>query len=181
MSTMENRAAKKRDGSNQPLNFTDLFTWGVRQRVVLVAYDKVVTRNLVTTLMQDEGYFVLSASDGQEALEISRKYPGTIDMVLTDVKMPRLSCTDLCTCVLDERPGIKVLVMSGADVDETETYVNLPFLPRPFDGELLKRKIRTILAAPVQFSPYVYMVFFGSPPLGHPRERLPIPRYASVS
>jgi CheY-like chemotaxis protein len=102
-------------------------------------------------------------------------------MLLTDVEMPRLSCTDLCTRVLDERPGIKVLVMSGTEMDETKTYVNLPFLPRPFDGKLLKRKIQTILAAPVQFSPYVYMVFFGSPPLGHPRERLPIPRYASVS
>jgi YesN/AraC family two-component response regulator len=63
--------------------------------------------------MQREGYFVLSAADGQEGLELSRKYPGTIDLVITDVQMPRLNGTDLCAHLLEDRPGIKVLVMSG--------------------------------------------------------------------
>jgi DNA-binding response OmpR family regulator len=59
--------------------------------------------------------------------------------------------TDLCAHLLEERPGIKVLVMSGADMNEIVSQnANLPFLPKPFDGETLKARVRAILAAPVQ-------------------------------
>jgi len=63
------------------------------------------------------------------------------------VQMPRLNGTDLCAHLIEERPGIKVLVMSGADVREIVSQnVNMPFLPKPFDGETLKAKVRAILA-----------------------------------
>jgi len=113
---------------------------------ILVADDEVMIRNLVTILMQSEGYFVLSASDGHEGLELSRKYPGTIDLVITDVQMPRLNGADLCAHLLEERPEIKILVMSGTDMSEIVSQnVNLPFLPKPFDGETLKASVRAIL------------------------------------
>jgi DNA-binding response OmpR family regulator len=101
--------------------------------------------------MQREGHFVLSAADGHEGLELSRKYPGWIDLLITDVQMPRLNGTDLCAHLLEERPGIRVLVMSGSDISEIISQnVNLLFLPKPFDGEALKAKVRAILAPPVQ-------------------------------
>ena len=101
--------------------------------------------------MQGEGNFVLSAADGHEGLELSRKYPGLIDLLITDVQMPRLNGTDLCAHLLEERPGIKVLVMSGSDMSEIiRQNVHLLFLPKPFDGEALKAKVRTILGAIVQ-------------------------------
>jgi DNA-binding response OmpR family regulator len=101
--------------------------------------------------MQREGHLVLSAADGQEGLELSRQYPGTIDLLITDVKMPRLNGTDLCSHLLEERPGIKVLVMSGSDMSEIiRQNVNMLFLPKPFDGEALKANVRAILAPPVQ-------------------------------
>jgi len=124
---------------------------GVHQPIILVADDEVMIRNLVTLLLQARGYVVLSASDGQEALELSRKYPGTIDLVITDVEMPRLNGMDLCAHLLEERPGIKAIVMSGADMSEiTRQNINLPFLPKPFDGDALLARVRTILGAPVQ-------------------------------
>jgi len=124
---------------------------GVHQPIILVADDEVMIRNLVTLLLQAHGYVVLSASDGLEALELSRKYPGTIDLVITDVEMPRLNGMDLCAHLLEERPGIKAIVMSGADMSEiTRQNINLPFLPKPFDGEALLARVRTILGAPVQ-------------------------------
>ena len=96
--------------------------------------------------MQREGYFVLSAADGHEGLELSRHYPGSIDLVITDVQMPRLNGTDLCAHLLEERPGIKVLLMSGADMSEIVSQnVDLPFLPKPFDGQTLKARVRAIL------------------------------------
>ena len=117
-----------------------------RQSVILVADDAVLIRNLVTLLMQQEGYFVLSAADGHEGLELSRHYPGSIDLVITDVQMPRLNGTDLCAHLLEERPGIKALLMSGADIREIVSQnVDLPFLPKPFDGQTLKARVRAIL------------------------------------
>jgi len=121
------------------------------QSVILVADDEALVRNLVTLLLQQDGHLVLSAANGHEALELSRRYPGIIALVITDVYMPRLNGTDLCAHLLEERPGIKALVMSGADMSEIVSQnINLPFLPKPFDGKTLLAKVRAILAAPVQ-------------------------------
>jgi DNA-binding response OmpR family regulator len=134
----------------QTMDIPEVQSIGPRQSVILVADDHPVIRNLVTLLMQQEGYFALSAADGHEGLELSRKYPGQIDLLITDVDMPRMNGTDLCGHLLEERPGIKVLVMSGADIAEIVSHnANLPFLPKPFDGETLKARVRAILAPPV--------------------------------
>ena len=123
----------------------------VPQSVILVADDEALIRNLVTLLLQQVGYFVLSAADGREGLELSRKYPGKIDLLITDVNMPRMNGTDLYAHLMEERPGIKVLVMSGADISEIlRKNANMPFLPKPFDGGTLKAAVRKILAAPIQ-------------------------------
>lgn len=149
--TPVNHNRQNRDGTNQPVELPDLRSLPVHQSVILVADDEVLVRNLVTLLMQREGYFVLSAADGHEGLELSRQYPGAIDLVITDVQMPRLNGTDLCAHLLQERPGIKVLVMSGADMSEIVSQnAYLPFLPKPFDGQTLRTRVRAILAAPVQ-------------------------------
>ena len=119
--------------------------------VILVADDDALVRNLVTQLMQREGYSVLSAVDGHEGLVLSRQYPGAIDLVITDVQMPRLNGTDLCTYLLEERPGIKALVMSCADTGEgAGEDADWPFLPKPSDGQVLIAIVRAVLAASVQ-------------------------------
>jgi len=142
------------DGTNlQPVNLPDLRILGVHQSVILVADDEPLIRNIVTLLLQHDGYFVLSAADGHEGLELSRKYPGVIDLLITDVEMPRMNGTDLCGHLMEERPGIKVLVMSGKDINEIiRQNANMPFLPKPFNGETLKAKVRAILAPPVLVS-----------------------------
>jgi DNA-binding response OmpR family regulator len=138
------------DGIRAPVERPDLRSAGASQRVILVADDDALVRNLVTLLLQQEGYFVLSAADGHEGLELSRQYPGAIDLVITDAQMPRLNGHDLCAHLLEERPGIKVLIMSGADMREIVSQnVNLLFLPKPFDGQTLKARVRAILAPPV--------------------------------
>jgi CheY-like chemotaxis protein len=111
---------QKIDRTDQTVDFPlPRFRW-TRYSVILVADDDALVRNLVTLLMQQDGYFVLSAADGHEGLELSRQYPGSIDLVITDVKMPRLNGTDLCAHLFEERPGIKLLVMSGEDVSECQ-------------------------------------------------------------
>ncbi len=126
-------------------------TLGVDRPIILVADDEVMIRNLVTLLLQEHGYIVLSASDGQEGLELSRKYPGPIDLVITDVEMPRLNGMNLIAHLHEERPGIRSIVMSGSDMNEIISQnVNLQFLPKPFDGEALLGRVKAILGAPVQ-------------------------------
>ena len=134
-----------------PVDLQDPLSPGPRRTVILVADDDPLVRNLVTLLMQEDGHFVLSAADGHEGLQLSRQYPETIDLVITAVEMPRLNGTDLCAHLRKERPGIKMLIMSGADISEiVNQNVNLPFLPKPFDGQTLRAKVRTVLGVPLQ-------------------------------
>jgi DNA-binding response OmpR family regulator len=135
----------------QTIGLPDIRSSMPHQSVILVADDEPLIRNLVTLLMQQEGYFVLSAADGHEGLELSRQYPGAIDLVITDVEMPRMNGSDLCGHLAEERPGIRVLIMSGADMSEiVRQNAHLLFLPKPFSGEALKAKVLAILADPVE-------------------------------
>ncbi len=118
--------------------------------VILVADNDVLIRNLVTLLMQLDGYAVLSAADGQEGLELSHQFPGMIDLLITDMHMPGMNGSELYACLLRNRPGIKVLMMSGEDMVEIATQnANLPFLPKPFDGQLLRARVRALLSQPL--------------------------------
>ena len=118
------------------------------QSVVLVVDDDATIREMVKLLLEAEGYHVLCARDGQEALELSRRYRNRIHLTITDVEMPGLAGTDLCLHLLAERPGIRILLMSGED--RSGLLVGggeVPFLLKPFDGTALKSKVQTLLAA----------------------------------
>jgi two-component system, cell cycle response regulator CpdR len=135
--------------AEEPVILSDFRPPESHHSVILVADDNGLVRNLVGLLMQHDGHFVLSAADGSEGLELSRQYPGTIDLAITDLEMPRMNGSDLCGHLLEERPGIKILVMSGADKREIlGQNATLPFLHKPFDGNTLRAKVQTILAAP---------------------------------
>lgn len=111
--------------------------------IILVAEDDVIVRNLVRLLLQNDGHEVLVATDGYEALELSRRYHGNIDLLLTDVKMPRMDGLELVEQLLLERPQIKVLVMSGNIAADTD--IRLPFLRKPFTSEAFRTKIHEVL------------------------------------
>jgi len=61
-----------------------------REIVILVVDDEVIVRNIVQRILTQAGFAVLAAADGQEALEVFQAFPDTIDMLLTDIDMPRL-------------------------------------------------------------------------------------------
>jgi len=145
----EDPGRQNRDGTRQPVDLPELRRSGAHQAVILVAEDEVMVRNLVTLLLQREGHLVLAAADGYEGLVLSRKYPGRIDLVITDLEMPQLNGADLCAQLLEERPELKALVVSSEDMSEiVGQNANLPFLPKPFDGHALVARVRALLAAP---------------------------------
>src|ERR1041385_4350217 len=83
------------------------------QSVILVVDDEVMVRNVARIILEKQGYFILAAADGEEALQIARKFPGAIDLVLSDINMPRIDGLQLMNKLLGERPGVKILLMSG--------------------------------------------------------------------
>ena len=104
-----------------------------RQFVILLAEDEMLVRNVVRAMLVEAGYMVLDAVDGADALEVSRKYEGAIDLLLTDVKMPGMSGVELSRHITRERPGIKVLLMSGKTSGEFRSAgPAVPLLRKPF-------------------------------------------------
>ena len=115
------------------------------QTVILIAEDEVVVLNVARLVLEREGYFVLTAGNGEEALNLSRTFPGTIHALLTDVKMPVMDGLVLREKILAERPGINVLLMSGNIEAPTD---DIPSLRKPFGPAVLRERIRELLSSP---------------------------------
>jgi CheY-like chemotaxis protein len=127
---------------SDPADLVDARATGEHKPVVLVVDDEALVRNMVTTILQRKGYAVLAAVDGLDALALSRSYPGNIDLVITDLDMPRLDGVELLKKLFEERPGTRSIVMSGSERDIVIRDHVLPFLSKPFDIEALLSKIR---------------------------------------
>ncbi|MGC4070270.1 MAG: response regulator [Polyangiaceae bacterium] len=99
--------------------------------------------------MTKEGYHVLLAGNGEEALTSWHEHQGTIHLVLTDVVMPKMSGKELVTKLVATHPTVKVLYMSGFTDDALGHHGVLepgtPFIAKPFTADQLKRKVRQVL------------------------------------
>ena len=100
-------------------------------------------------LLRKAGFTVLEAAGGPQALEVSESHDGPIDLVVTDVVMPIMSGKELAARLLDRRPGLKVLYMSGhADnviVHQGLLDEGVYLLTKPFTLQDLVRKIVEVL------------------------------------
>jgi DNA-binding NtrC family response regulator len=118
----------------------------VKPMVILLVDDEVGVQEFVAKLLQSDGLTVLTAGDGKAAMEASRNYPGSIDLLLSDVEMPRMGGPDLCRNITAERPGIKVLLMSGdLRCIEQISASGLPFLHKPFTRATLRNSIEALI------------------------------------
>jgi two-component system cell cycle sensor histidine kinase/response regulator CckA len=110
----------------------------------LVAEDSAKLRGLLKDVLIREGFDVLAAADGEEALQLARKRAGQIDLLVTDVDMPKLDGFDLRERVRREQPQIKSLVISGA-LDPNIAGEDFELLRKPFLPADLVAKVREIL------------------------------------
>ena len=114
--------------------------------VILCAEDDHGIRSFILKLLKADGHTVLAAGDGEAALEAARNHSGPIDLLLSDVEMPRMHGLELCRNLLAERPGIKVLMMSGAfGAREKMAMAGLPILQKPFNRTALRNSIQALL------------------------------------
>jgi two-component system, cell cycle sensor histidine kinase and response regulator CckA len=123
----------------------------VGNETVLLVEDQTAVRVLARNILQKGGYRVLDAQNAGEALLICEQHPHTIEMMLTDVIMPRTNGRQLAERVAPLRPAMKILFMSGYtdDVGLREGVLagGLAFLQKPFTPADLLRKIREVLDA----------------------------------
>ncbi len=116
---------------------------------LLVAEDEASIRNLVCGLLVQNGYKVLTAKNGADALDIASRHAGPLHLLLTDVVMAEMSGPLLAKHLTSVRPEMRVLFMSGyADRPLTGHSTELPdalFLQKPFTREGLMRKVRESL------------------------------------
>jgi CheY-like chemotaxis protein len=121
---------------------------------VLLVEDEAMVRDLLVEALTSAGFQVTSAKHGQEALRLLGENHVTVDILVTDVVMPGLAGPELAARVLEKRPGIPVLYISGYTSDELGPRATLEpwesFLQKPFSPASLIRKIRTALERPAQ-------------------------------
>jgi DNA-binding response OmpR family regulator len=115
-----------------------------RKMCILIAEDELAIRRLLSDTLTQEGFEVIAAADGADALEHARKHIGTIDLLITDVQMPKVDGFDLRERLLQEQPNVKLLVISG-NLDLDIKGVEFPLLRKPFLPRELAAKVRQIL------------------------------------
>ena len=116
---------------------------------VLVVEDEEIVRDLVCAVLEEQGYNVICAADGLEALETAGNFDGTIHLLVTDVIMPHMNGPELAAQFSRIRPAMKVLYVSGySDNDIGDQGVLDPdfeLLQKPFTPQTLARKIRDVI------------------------------------
>jgi two-component system cell cycle sensor histidine kinase/response regulator CckA len=116
---------------------------------ILLVEDEEAVRKMTRIALEQKGYKVLEAADGREGLEVAQHYQGPIHLVLTDMVMPRMSGQEMAERLTAERPGLRVLVMSGnpemIEAQESKPTPNTNFIHKPFSLVFLAQKVREIL------------------------------------
>ena len=118
---------------------------------ILLVEDEDAVRSLLNEVLQACGYDVLTASNGQAALEICEKASKAIDLLITDVVMPQMGGRELAERLSRILPDLPVLFVSGytddALVRESLVDADVNFIQKPFTLEGVSRKIRSLLDA----------------------------------
>lgn len=126
----------------------DTFVPGGTETILVVEDEKPIV-DILTLVLEDKGYHVLSAQNGLDGYLLAKDHPGPVDLLITDVVMPGLNGKELEERIQGLRPGLKVLFISGYTGDilakrgllQEETQ----FLQKPFRGQDLARKVREVL------------------------------------
>lgn len=129
-SRAERRAESKASSTEEPVT-------------ILIADDEPAILRLAGDVLRVQGYEILQASDGLEALEVASGHTGAIHLLLTDICMPRLGGSELHQRLKSTRPETRTLFMSGSGSSSLENHS--PFLPKPFTTRLLVSKVREVL------------------------------------
>ena len=123
---------------------------GGSDETILVVEDAEPIRKMVCAMLTQDGYRCIEAGDGAEALRVIED-GGEVQLVLTDLVMPRMSGSDLARHLSRSHPSLRVMLMSGYTDDPVVRSVDrrsVVFLAKPFTAATLKEKVREALDQP---------------------------------
>jgi CheY-like chemotaxis protein len=116
---------------------------------ILLVEDEAIVRRLVQQVLRMNGYTVLEAGQGADALQLCEQREQTIDLLLTDVVMPGMCGRELAERAAAVRPDMKVLFMSGYTDDVVVRHgvldADIAFIQKPFTPAALTQKVRDVL------------------------------------
>jgi two-component system cell cycle sensor histidine kinase/response regulator CckA len=116
---------------------------------ILLVEDENVVRALARHILTACGYSVMEAENGRDAVLLIENYLGPLDLLISDVVMPHLGGRQLAEKIVDLRPGIKTLFLSGYSNDAVITHgvlqAEFAFLQKPFTPSGLAMKVRDVL------------------------------------
>jgi PAS domain S-box-containing protein len=118
---------------------------------ILVVEDEELLRDLVQEVLEDLGYQVLLAQDGQDAVRVAETHRGELDLLVTDIVMPGMNGREVAQKLSADRDGLRVLFVSGYTDEEVirrgELQPGSLFLKKPFTPDSLAAKVRQALRA----------------------------------
>ena len=116
---------------------------------ILVVDDEVSLRQLLVRQLRGEGYTVLEAGYGMEALAVARTSDEQIHLVLSDIRMPGMLGTELAQRLVAEHPSVRVVLMTAHVLDDLTTISDsrgvVQVLAKPFDGQTMLAVIKFVL------------------------------------
>ncbi|MDB5049773.1 MAG: histidine kinase [Fibrobacteres bacterium] len=125
--------------------------------VILITDDDAEDRSRMRRYLQSEGYGVLEAMDGEEALTMAGNAAVRIDLLITDIRMPQMNGSDLAKRILNLRPDLKVLFVSGYSLEisallkacvEKSALIN-----KSVDKKEFLSQVRQFIASPIPSNP----------------------------
>jgi len=122
------------------------------EETVLLVEDESAVRAFIAKVLCRRGYRVIEAADGDQAIDTAHGHAGVIHLLVTDLVMPGMTGRELARFMTHERPGLRVLFISGYSEERVEQRgsesVSEAFLQKPFTPVALARQVRQVLDAP---------------------------------
>ena len=114
---------------------------------ILLAEDETALREMIATVLNQQGYTVVQATNGAEGLIMAKEQPAKpIDLLFSDVVMPQMGGIELAHQLMDLRPGIKIILTSGyTESNVSQEVPEAVFIPKPFLPAILATKVREAL------------------------------------
>lgn len=120
-----------------------------RSATILVVEDEALVRNVIMHTLVRQDYRVFEADSAAEALEVSRTFPGTIDLLIADHALKTMTGVEVAEQIRQSRPGLKILHISGHSLEKLEEDGGLiagaEFLAKPFLPKNLIDKVNHML------------------------------------
>lgn len=117
---------------------------------ILLVEDQAAVRALIKSVLEQSGYHVLEAGDGDEAMAVAGRFPGDIHLLVSDVVLPGMNGKELSECLQTTRSNLKVLFISGYTANVVlnagAPVGGVEFLRKPFTPDELAAKVRQVLA-----------------------------------